>query len=257
MEENKELEKRLYQQAREKLIVALDVSTLEEAEEIIKQLAPLVCYFKFGSELLSAVGVPAALELARKYEVKAFIDLAFNNIPTTVGKAVAAIAKQQVAITNVQASAGIDAMMEAVKNRDHTLIFAVTAPVSFDCEEAYLAFGMPPSAKVLQYARDAALANMDGIICPAKELEMLAKHKELEGLLRIVTGIRPDWTPPNDQNRFMTPYEAIMRGAYKIVIDQPITNPPKGCGRPDGAALSIIGEIVRAIKDIEKKKAKA
>jgi orotidine-5'-phosphate decarboxylase len=217
---------------------------------LVEELADYVGYFKIGLGLNSVMGTPQAVQMVHSRGGKAFVDLKINDIPNTVADAVKALSAQGVAMINIHASAEIDAMMEVAKYKGNSIAYAVTVLTSQDEEEAFLSFGMPVKAKVLQFARFAALAGMDGVINSAEELEMLAKHHELDKLLRIVPGIRPKWAPPNDQSRYMTPADAIKAGGpeIKMVIGRPISKPPKEIGSRVDAAKLILEEIASALE---------
>ncbi len=220
------------------------------AAKLIEELKNYVGYFKIGLGLSSEMGTPQAVQMVHSRGGKAFVDLKINDISNTVADAVRALSAQSVAMVNIHASAEIDAMLEVAKYKGNSLAYAVTVITSLDEEEAFLSFGMPVKAKVLQFARFAALARMDGIICSAEELAMLASHHELDKLLRIVPGIRPKWAPPNDQSRYMTPTEAIKAGGpdIKMVIGRPISKPPKEIGSRVDAAKLILEEIASALE---------
>jgi orotidine-5'-phosphate decarboxylase len=148
---------------------------------------------------------------------------------------------------NVHASAGIEAMRVAVNNKRESLVLAVTILTSLEEDNAHLIFGAPIKAKVLQFARDAEIAGVDGIICSSKELELLAGQEELRGLIKVTPGIRPEWATAGDQKRVMTPGEAIKAGADYLVIGRPITKPPEEIGSPVDAAQKIAQEIFAAL----------
>ncbi len=228
------------------IIVALDVNTLEAAGKLVEVLAPHVGCFKIGLELISAVGGPQAVKFVHELGGKVFYDGKFNDIPNTVAGATRAVANLGVWMLNVHASAGIDAMMAAVKNRGHSLVLAVTVLTSFEENDAHLIFGAPSKAKVLQLARFARLADCDGIICSPQELELLGKRPEFAGLTKITPGVRPAWAAAGDQRRIMTPADAINAGATALVIGRPITNPPPEIGGPVEAAKRIAEEIASA-----------
>ena len=236
--------------ARENLIFPLDGMDAIKAAQYVKMLKDHVGYFKIGLGLNSKMGIPQAIGMVHSRGGKAFVDLKIKDIPNTLADATKGLADQGVAMLNVHASAEIDGMMAVAENKGSTLAYAVTVLTSMDEEEAYLAYGMPVKAKVLQFARNAVLAGMDGIICSAEELPMLAKHKELNGLRRIIPGIRPKWAPPDDQSRFMTPTEAIKAGGpeVKLVIGRPISKPPIDIGTPVDAVKLILEEITGAIE---------
>lgn len=250
-------------EAKDKIIVAVDVDDLRKAKKLINDLAPYVGCFKIGLELISSVGGPQAVNFVHNLRGEVFYDGKFDDIPNTVGRAAKAISELGVKMFNLHASASVEAMMEAVKNRaeaprtikEHDeevlnihvwrkpLVLAVTVLTALEENNAHLIFGAPIKAKVLQFARDAKIAGCDGIICSPQELEFLGKHSELNDLLRVVPGIRPKWSVKDDQKRITTPADAIKAGADYLVIGRPITDPSKEVGSPIDAVKSIIDEI--------------
>ena len=229
-----------------KIIVALDVDTLDKAKELVEILHPHVWCFKIGLELLTAQGGPRVISLIHSLGGEVFYDGKFDDIPQTIAGAAKALAKFEIKMFNVHASAGIAAMMAAVENKAMSLVLAVTVLTSLEENNAHLIFGAPSKAKVIQLARDAKLAGCDGIICSPQELEILGKQKELKGLMKITPGVRPLWANVGDQNRVMTPAEAIKAGATALVIGRPITDPPEEIGTPLNAILKILEEIETA-----------
>jgi orotidine-5'-phosphate decarboxylase len=234
-------------EAKDRIIVALDVDGLDKAKSLVESLAPHVGCFKLGLELLTAVGAPQAVEFVHTLGGQIFYDGKFNDIPNTIAGAAKAVAAMEVKMFNIMASAGIEAMMAAVANKGKSLVLAVTVLTSFEENNAHLTFGVPSKAKVLQLARDAKLAGCDAVISSPQELELLGKQKELKGLLKITPGVRPEWAAANDQKRIMTPGEAIKAGADYLVIGRPITKPPKEIGTPVDAAKKIAEEIASAL----------
>jgi orotidine-5'-phosphate decarboxylase len=227
-----------------KIIVALDVNSLEKAKPLIEMLAPHVMCFKVGLELLTAEGAPNVIKTVHSLGGEVFFDGKFDDIPNTIAGAVKALAMFNVKMFNVHASAGIEAMMAAVNNAEaHTLVLAVTVLTSFEENNAFLTFGAPSKAKVMQFARDAKIAGCGGIICSPQELELLGKQTELLDLKKITPGVRPLWAAVGDQKRIMTPAEAIKAGAYALVIGRPITKPPTEIGTPLDAVKRIEEEI--------------
>lgn len=229
--------------AKDKIIVALDVNNLTEAEFLVESLAPHVGCFKVGLELLTAVGAPKVVEFIHSLGGQVFYDGKFDDIPNTVGGAAKAVAGLNVKMFNVHASAGVEAMMAAVANKGQAIVLAVTVLTSLEENNAHLIFGGPSKAKVLQLARDAKIAGCDGIICSPQELELLGKQKELGSLLKVTPGVRPEWAAAGDQKRIMTPAEAIKDGATALVVGRPITKPPAEIGAPVDAAKKIAEEI--------------
>ncbi|MFH1170558.1 MAG: orotidine-5'-phosphate decarboxylase [Candidatus Vogelbacteria bacterium] len=228
---------------RDRIIVALDVDSLDKAKSLVESLAPYVGCFKVGLELLTAVGAPEVVRFIHSLGGSVFYDGKFDDIPNTITRTTRAIARLNVKMFNIHASAGIEAMMEAVAYKGKSLVLAVTVLTSLEENNAHLIFGGPTKAKVLQLARDAMIAGCDGVVCSPLELELLGKQKELAGLLKIVPGVRPDWATAGDQKRIMTPTEAIKAGATALVIGRPITNPLPNIGTPVQAVQRILEEI--------------
>ncbi len=242
------LESRL-ERARKKVILALDVSTLEEAVALAERLAPYVGMFKVGLRLLTAEGAPRVVEAIQRAGGRVFFDGKFDDIPATVGDAVKESTKLGVGIINVHASAGMPAMLTAVANKGRAKLYAVTVLTSIDEHNSNIVFGGPTKAKVLQMAREACLAGCDGIICSPEELKMLRACPELDGMKIMTPGIRPVFSQVNDQKRVMTPGEAVKAGADYLVIGRPITNPTgMTC---EEAAEKVLQEIAEVLDDEE------
>ena len=236
-------------QAKDKIIVALDVDSLDKVRNLVKILAPFVWCFKIGLELLTIFGAPRIVRLVQSLGGQVFYDGKFDDIPNTVGSASKAAAALGVKMFNVHASCGVEAMAKAVENKGNSLVLAVTVLTSLDKCEAELIFGAPIENKVLQLALYAMTAGCDGIICSPQELRIFERPKGQKGLLKVTPGVRPEWAVVGDQKRIMTPYEAIKAGADYLVIGRPITNPPIGM-TPVDAAKKIAEEIAEALKEV-------
>lgn len=237
--------------ARDRIIVALDVDSLDKAKSLVEQLAPYVGAFKIGLELITAVGGPQAVATVHEMGGEVFYDGKFKDIPNTMKGASKAVASLGVRMFNVHASAGVASMIAAREGAISVeswngIILAVTVLTSFDEYNANLVYGAPSKAKVLQFARDALLAGLDCVICSPQELEFLGKQPELKNLHKVTPGVRPTWAAVGDQKRVMTPGEAIKAGATALVIGRPITAPPSEIGTPIDAAKRIIDEIAEA-----------
>lgn len=156
----------------------------------------------------------------------------------------------RVRMFNVHASASIEGMKEAVANKGAMKALAVTVLTTFDEKDVEHIYGQTSSVfKVMQFARDAAQAGMDGIVCSPKEL-MALRHAQLpKGFLKVTPGVRPDWAFQDDQKRVMTPAEAIRAGADYLVIGGPIRKPPAEIGTPVDAAKRIAEEIAEALEE--------
>lgn len=197
--------------------------------------------------MISAVGGPRAVELIHTFGGGVFYNGKFNDIPNTVGGAARAVAKLNVAMFNVHASAGRKAIEAAVANRGSSLVLGVTVLTSIDEKECISIFGARPGRKVLQLSRMLLDTGAQGIICSPQELELLGKERALKDMLKITPGVRPIWAPANDQQRTLTPAEAIKAGATALVIGRPITNPPQEIGTPIDAARRIAEEIAAVL----------
>ena len=230
-----------------RIIVALDVSSLETLGPLIEVLAPHVGCFKIGLELISSVGGPQAVQFIHERGGRVFYDGKFDDIPNTISKASAAVAKLRVAMFNVHASSGVPGMKAAVDNKGEAAVLAVTVLTSHDHDASIHIFGASNEEAVAEFAKDAHSAGVDGIICSPLELSILAENEDLNGLRRITPGIRSKNAPPDDQKRTMTAAEAIMAGATELVIGRPILKSPDGLS-PAEAARAFNLEIAEALQ---------
>lgn len=230
-----------------KIIVALDMNSLEKAKPLVESLAPHVACFKVGLELITAVGSEPLVRFIHSAGSKVFYDGKFNDTPNTIRNATKIVANLNVKMFNVHASAGIEAMRAAVDNKGHSRVLAVTVLTSLEEDIGHMIFGSPIKAKVLQLARDAKLAGCDGIVCSPQELLFLRKHSEISGLIKITPGIRPKWADHGDQKRVMTPGEAIKAGSTAIVVGRPVTQPPMKVGTSVDAVRKIADEIANVL----------
>lgn len=236
------------ERARQRVVLALDVDTLDKALDLVRRLHPFVGMFKVGLELIIAEGAPKVVQAIHEAGGKVFLDGKFDDIPNTIGQSSKQASKLEVKIFNLHASAGMAAMLEAVKNKGRSKVYAVSVLTSIDEHNSNIVFGSPTQAKVLQMAREAKLAGCDGLICSPKELEMLGTCPELSSLKKMTPGIRPAFSQVNDQKRIMTPAEAIKAGADLLVIGRPITK-PDGMA-PEEAASKVLEEIAEVL-DVE------
>lgn len=230
-------------EAKDRIIVALDVSDLGKAMELVEKLSLYVGLFKVGLQLLTSEGSPKVVQMIKGAGGDIFYDGKFKDIPNTVAGASKAAAKLGVDMFNVHASGGIEMMRAAVANKGESKVLAVTVLTSLSEEDAHSIYGVPSKVKVVDFARWAKIAGVDGIICSPQELQVLGKQKELDSFLRVTPGVRPEWAGAGDQKRVMTPGEAVMAGADYLVIGRPITQPPDKIGDPVEAAKKIAEEI--------------
>ncbi len=223
-----------------RIIVALDNVEEERALWIMQQLKGQVYGFK-ANDLLDKMGPEECIYFIKQYGGRVMADPKLCDIPNTVGNRIEAYfgvvqgpngetkieEENQADIVTVMACAGLPALQKAVEKKKElkvpTEIAVVTVLTSLNEEECNLIFGGPVKAKVLQYARTAALAGCDAIVCSPQELLFLKQFPELDGLKRIVPGIRPKGAKAEDQKRISTPEEAVRNGAERIVIGRAIT----------------------------------
>lgn len=248
-------------EARERIILPLDVDSVPKAIGLVKQLVLYVGPFKIGLEFIYSMlasllvkdGVEAVGNLNQIRELfwllgsQEFLDGKLADIPNTVGGASLAISRMGPKMFNVHASAGRDAVAKAVANKGQSLVLGVTVLTSIAEKECESIFGEKPSPKVLQFAKMLAEVGADGIICSPQELELLGQQSELKKLLKVTPGVRPLWAAVGDQKRVMTPGEAIKAGADYLVIGRPITQPPPEIGGPVEAAKKIAEEIASVL----------
>ena len=253
-------------EAKKRIIVALDVDSVDKAIALVEELSPHVGYFKIGLQLIYSIlsdllrvaadGEPNLFRVRNLFDRirdQTFLDTKLNDIPNTVAGATKAIAEIETKIFNIHASAGKEAVIQAVANRGDSIVLGVTVLTSIGEEECVSIFGDKPGPKVVQFAKMLIEVGANGIICSPQELQLLAKYPELTELRKVVPGVRPEWAAKGDQKRVMTPGEAILAGADFLVIGRPITQPSPEIGGPADAAKKIAEEIEKALREITKR----
>lgn len=235
------------QKARERLIVALDFSTIEEARNLVDVLGDEVNFYKVGLGLQLAGGDGFAKEL-KKNNKRVFLDYKYYDIDETIKNAVARAAEIGIDFLTVHGVANI--LKSAVLGRGNAdlKILCVTVLTSMDAvdiQEMGFSPGVTVEQLVLHRAKKALDAGVDGVIASAQEVEKI--KKETQGKLMIVApGIRSDGDEVGDQKRISTPYDAIRSGADYLVIGRPITQ----SASPRDKARSIIAEMAKAMSEI-------
>lgn len=225
---------------RDRLIVALDLPTPEQALRLVDALRGRVGMFKVGSQLFSAAGPEFVGALTGSGE-KVFLDLKYHDIPNTVAGAVAAAARLGVSLVDVHALGG-RAMLEAAVGALPALatrLLAITVLTSH-AEETLAELGLagPIPAAVQRLARLAQTAGADGVVASPHEVPLIRETCGSDFLV-VTPGIRPTGARAGDQHRLATPRAAIEAGADYIVVGRPILEAPD----PAVAALRIVDEL--------------
>jgi len=233
---------------KDRLIVALDVETLAEAERMAGRLEGLVTRFKIGSQLFTAAG-PGAVEAIQKRGAEVFLDLKFHDIPNTVAGAAREATRMGVLIFNVHASGG-RAMMAAAAEGAATaarelgvrrpIVLAVTVLTSLDRAALGRELGVADSVEghVLHLAALAAAAGLDGCVASPNEIGALRTSRG-PGWVIVTPGVRPVGSALGDQSRIATPGAAVSAGAHYLVVGRPITAAPD----PARAAEAVLREM--------------
>ena len=225
---------------RDRLIVALDVASVDRAETLIQQLGDAVAFYKIGYQLAFAGGLRLAETLVGAGK-KVFLDLKLHDIGNTVAKGVESVARIGASFLTVHAYP--QTMRAAVAARPAGLrILAVTVLTSYDnADLAEAGYVGAVSDLVMRRAMQARETGVDGLVCSAEEAAAL--RPAIGARMTLVTpGIRPMGAASGDQKRIMTPAAAIAAGADYLVVGRPILE----ASDPHGAATAIIAEIATA-----------
>jgi orotidine-5'-phosphate decarboxylase len=228
-------------QPRERLIVALDVSSVAEAEAMVARLGDAVVFYKIGYQLGFAGGLALAEKLAGSGK-RVFVDMKLHDIGNTVAQGVKSIARLGASFCTVHAYP--QTMHAAVDARAGTSlrILAVTVLTSYDdADLAAAGYDFTVSELVAERAGQARDVGVDGLVCSAAEAEMLRPTLG-PGMVLVTPGIRPAVADADDQKRIMTPAAAIRAGADYLVVGRPVV----AASDPKAAADAIVAEIASA-----------
>ena len=225
-----------------KLFIAIDQNDINKAKELIQKLAPEMCGIKVGKELFTACG-PEIIQWIQEKGFKVFLDLKYHDIPNTVEKACFVASKMGVSILNVHALGGIDMMLAAKegvdKSNNNPYLIAVTLLTSMDSNGLKdIGFTSTVNKQILNLAKIASQAKMDGIVCSAKDIINI-KSELPESFLYVTPGIRLSSSTKDDQKRISTPSEAVKMGSNILVIGRPITQ----AKNPEAVLNNIMNEI--------------
>jgi len=233
-------------QAREKIIFALDTGEFAHVQYWAETLADKVGMFKIGKQLFTACG-PAAVRMIQKFGGEVFLDLKFHDIPNTVSMATVEAARMGVKLVNLHALGGYEMMATTVealdrefKGGERAKVLAVTILTSSTEEtlrDVGIEYAIPEM--VVRLAQLAKKAGIDGVVASPREIPLIREACGSDFLI-VTPGVRPSFAALNDQKRVMTPAEAVRAGSDYLVIGRPIGDAPD----PAAAAGMILDEIV-------------
>ena len=217
---------------KEKLVLALDVEDIKDAKNLVDELSPYIGTFKVGLQLFCGYGLEI-INYIKEKNSNFFLDVKLHDIPNTVEHASYNVIKNGANFFNVHTTGGIEMMKAARKGADEAslrygtkkpLILGVTVLTSISQEilKNELSNNETIENFVIQLAKNAKLAGLDGVVASAKEIKAI--KKELGNDFIVLTpGIRPSWSLTDDQKRVATPSSAIKDGADYIVLGRAIT----------------------------------
>jgi orotidine-5'-phosphate decarboxylase len=233
---------------RERLIIALDVASTEEAERLVSRIGEAGVFYKIGMELVYAGGLPLVQRLVGENK-KVFVDLKLHDIPNTVERATAQVARLGASFLTIHAYPQTMKAALAGAAGSKLKLLGVTVLTSMndkDLVEAGYASGVETT--VVHRARQAKSRGLAGLVLSPREVRMV-RGVVGEHLILVTPGIRPKGSGAGDQKRVMTPAEAIVAGADHIVVGRPVTEAQD----PKAAATAIIAEIEGALSERDRK----
>ena len=226
---------------RDRLIVALDLPAVRDAEAMVETLGDSVSFYKIGYQLAFAGGLPFADTLIRAGK-RVFLDMKLHDIGNTVAKGVESVAR--IGVTFLTIHAFPQTMKSAVDARRGSAlkVLAVTVLTSYDdIDLAEAGYTTSVDALVARRAQQAQEIGVDGLVCSAEEASPLRLVVGNDMLL-VTPGIRPEGSAHGDQKRVTTPAQAIGATADYLVIGRPIT----AASDPKASAEAIVAEMMAA-----------
>jgi len=237
---------------RERLIVALDLDDLDLATELVRSLAQEVGMFKIGKQLFTHAG-PQAVRLIQDLGGEIFLDLKFHDIPNTVAKAAIEATRLGVKMFNVHASGSLEMMRLTVKEVERVsrqqklrrpIMLGVTVLTSLGQDDLQrLGVEHKIADQVVRLALLTKEAGMDGVVASPHEVADI-RHACGQRFVIVTPGIRPAESQRNDQQRVMTPADAVRAGVDYIVVGRPILE----AKNPVMAARAIVAEMEEGLK---------
>lgn len=232
---------------KDRLIVALDVSTLDSLIQTVDVLGDAVSYYKIGMESFYSLGA-AALDLLKVKQKNAFLDLKLHDIPNTVARSVKALCRFSPSMTTIHAAGGPSMLKAAVAaaneaaaklNLPRPKLLGITVLTSIS-EPEWAEIGNERSVRdsVLRLALCCKQSGLDGVVASPQEAAAIRKICG-DDFLIVTPGVRPLNSEQGDQSRTMTPAEALRAGADYLVVGRPIL----AAADPRLAATSIVREM--------------
>lgn len=224
-----------------RLIVPLDLPTVDQAREMVATIGEAVSFYKIGLELFASDGMTLARELKAQGK-QIFLDWKLHDIGTTVQRSAAVLADSGCDFLTVHGEPQVMAAAVRGRGRSSLKVLAVTVLTSLSDEDLQdMGFTETARSLVERRIHHAVAAGCDGVIASPHEAQ-LARAIGGPDFLVVTPGVRPDWSAKNDQARAATPAQALQAGASHIVCGRPIT----GANDPQAAAQRIVAEMIRA-----------
>ena len=240
--------------SKEKIIVALDVSSADQAREIITELRHEVGAFKIGLQLFTAAGGADFVREIVETGAKIFLDLKFHDIPNTVAKASIEAARRGVWMFNVHALGGGEMMRRAVGEVNETCarenlnvpkIIGVTVLTSSNNQTLReVGIESETERQVLRLAKMTAASGLDGIVAAPQEIKIIRREINKKDFLLVTPGIRNPDSQADDQKRTMSAAQAVSAGADYLVVGRPILN----SANPRATLREILSEIATQVE---------
>jgi orotidine-5'-phosphate decarboxylase len=237
--------------AKDRLIVALDFASADEALKIVERLGDTVSFYKIGLHLQLAPELHSLVAKLISAQKRLFLDFKYIDIPATVAGAVRAAAELGIDFVTVMGQRQIVRAAVEARGEAGAKILAVTLLTAMneaDLRREYHT-GLTLPEFVERRAIAAERAGGDGVIASPNEIELIRAAVPTPDFLIVTPGIRPTGAGRDDQMRTATPYDAVVRGADYLVVGRPIIR----AAEPRDAALRIIDEMVLALHDREGK----
>ena len=209
--------------ATDKIVVALDVATKSEAMRLVEQLREQISFFKIGLQLYTAEG-PEIVRAVIASGAKIFLDLKLHDIPNTVARAVESASELGVQMLTIHLSGGSEMIRAAVAARKREMSILGVTVLTSSTQHTLDEIGIEEQLDrhVLRLGNLGVAAGIDGLVASPFETRFL-RNELGDKITIVVPGVRPSWSEPGDQKRFMAPREALEAGANYLVIGRPIT----------------------------------